>query len=56
MDLNNLFAGSVKGGGGFVQQQDLGFPDDGTCNGDALPLTPTQLDPTLSNLSIIHAI
>lgn len=39
----HLLALRVQGGGGLVQQQDLGLPDDRPGDGDALLLAAGQL-------------
>ena len=50
LHLHYLFAGCIESGGGLIQQKDFGLADDASCNGNALPLAPRQLNASLSYL------
>ena len=49
--LDNLLTLRVKGGGGFIKEEDLGVSDECSCNGYSLLLSPTQLGSLATNIS-----
>lgn len=49
----DLLALGVQGGGGLVEEQDLGVTDDGSGDGNALLLTTGQLRTLAANVGVV---
>ena len=52
--LHLMLTLSVQSGSCFIEEQNLGLTDEGSCDGDTLLLSTGKLDTTLSNNSIIN--
>lgn len=51
--LHDLFATDIDGGGGLVEDEDLGLLDDGAGDGETLALTTAELDASITNFSLV---
>jgi hypothetical protein len=51
--LDNLLSTDIDSAGGLVEDENLGLPDNGPRNGNALTLAAGQLGTTFTDLSVV---